>query len=161
MSLVHLCCQPATTSTCTFRDFKPLQSAGLPEFQLYLIFGRGWSALFFMKFRWNGQTKSYTADKACGYRISSVTSHLAMLVASKKTVCMYYVSFNKCLVISRLIKALFSSRKKIYTSITSKFGHMHDVLNVDKKFGFHRLSVNCEMNLMSLISPWLDNKLLQ
>ena len=42
--------------------------------------------------------------------------------------------------------------KKCYTSITSIFRHMHDVLNVDKKINFHRLFVNCETNLMSLIS---------
>ena len=111
-SLVHLCCRQATTSTCTFRDFKPLQSAGLPEFQLYLIFGRGWSALFFMKFRWNGQTKSYTADEACGYRILGYISPGHAGHVTKTEVCMYYVSFNKCLVISRLIKALFSSPSK-------------------------------------------------
>ena len=42
--------------------------------------------------------------------------------------------------------------QKIYTSITSMFGHMHGVLNVDEKNHFHKLSVNCETNLMSLIS---------
>ena len=36
--------------------------------------------------------------------------------------------------------------QKFYTSITIIFGHMHDVLNVDKKISFHRLPVNCEVN---------------
>jgi len=36
------------------------------------------------------------------------------------------------------------------------------LLNVDeKKINFHILPINCEMNLVSLTSPWLDNKLLQ
>ena len=43
--------------------------------------------------------------------------------------------------------------QKFYKSITSIFGHMHDVLNVDEKIDFHRLPVNCETNLLSLISP--------
>ncbi len=33
------------------------------------------------------------------------------------------------------------------------FGHMYEALNVDKKNQLHSLHVNCEMNLLSLITP--------
>ena len=49
-----------------------------------------------------------------GMRISNILGYISPAHAGRvtKTVCMYYVSFNKCLVISRLIKALFSSPSK-------------------------------------------------
>ena len=34
------------------------------------------------------------------------------------------------------------THKKLYTSITSIFEHMHGILNIDEKIGFHRLPVN-------------------
>jgi len=36
--------------------------------------------------------------------------------------------------------------KKFYISITSIFGHMHGVLNINEKVDFHSLPVNCETN---------------
>ena len=33
------------------------------------------------------------------------------------------------------------------------FGRMHEVLNVEKKNQLHSLHVNCETNLLSLITP--------
>jgi len=41
--------------------------------------------------------------------------------------------------------------KKFYISITSIFGHMHGVLNIDEKNQFLQI-VNCETNLLTLIS---------
>jgi hypothetical protein len=33
------------------------------------------------------------------------------------------------------------------------FGHMHEALNIDEKNQLHSLHVNCETNLLSLITP--------
>jgi hypothetical protein len=38
--------------------------------------------------------------------------------------------------------------------VTSNIWHMHEALNIGKKL--HSLYVNIEMNLLNLVSPWLD-----
>ena len=37
------------------------------------------------------------------------------------------------------------------------FGHMHEALNVNEKNQLHSLYVNCETNLLNLITLWFDN----
>jgi len=57
----------------------------------------------------------------------------------------------------------FSSLQTFKNSITSNqiFEHMHGTLNVDEKNQLHNLHVNCETNLLSLITPCFDNVMLQ
>ena len=43
--------------------------------------------------------------------------------------------------------------KSYFSYLSSIFGHINVILNVDKKICFHRLPTNCETNFLSLISP--------
>ena len=52
----------------------------------------------------------------------------------------------------RLIKAYLVPKTKNFTRSYRMFGHMHGLLNVGKKKQLHRLCVNCETILLSLIA---------